>query len=72
MGVEHNQLGEEWDSRKASHKRGNPYGLGQQSGTISFCVREKEREPGDGATMEGELWSITRANWSWKTEEPCF
>jgi hypothetical protein len=29
MGVEYNDLGEEFDSRKARHKRGNSYGLGQ-------------------------------------------
>jgi hypothetical protein len=26
--------------------------------------REEERELGSGATMEGEFWSVTGANWS--------
>ena len=31
--------------------------------------RDEERELGAGATMEDELWSVTRANWSWRIEE---
>ena len=62
MGFEYNNLGEECESRKANHKRGNLYGLeGGRFLSVKFCAwkgrREKERELGAGATMEGEIWS---------------
>jgi hypothetical protein len=74
MGVEYNQLGEECELRKASHKRGNLHGLKEQLVAVKFVHgkkgREKESELGAGAAVEGEFWSVTGANWSWKTDEP--
>ena len=52
MGVEYNQLGEECESRKESHKRG--IGMGWDRSR-----RRENRELGVGATMEGEFWSTT-------------
>jgi hypothetical protein len=72
MGVEYNRLGEECESRKASHKRGIPYGLEREVLGVSqgFVQEREKKELGVGATMEGGLWSVTRANWSWRTKEP--
>jgi hypothetical protein len=76
MGVEYNHLGEECELRKASHKRGNLYGLGEQVlSTQALCMGRKERErkrawswcSHGGRTLECN-WSVTRANWSWRTE----
>jgi hypothetical protein len=58
------QPGEERESRKGKPQERNWYGWDMSH------RGKKEREIGAGATMEGEFWSVTRANWTWITEEP--
>jgi hypothetical protein len=75
MGVEYNQLGEECESRKESHKRGNLYGLGQQFLAHQvLCMGRKEERKKESLELV-QPWrvnseSVTGANWSWRTEEP--
>jgi hypothetical protein len=65
MGVEYNQLGEECESRKASHKRGNLYGLGQQFlDSQVLCMGRKERERKRAWSWCNHGGRILERNWS--------
>ena len=63
MGVEYNHLGEECESIKANHKRGICMGWDNDQ-------RGEERDLGDSAAMEGEMWSVIGENLRWRVEDP--
>jgi hypothetical protein len=63
MGVEYNDLGEECESIKEIHRRGNSDVFKNKVFSLSSGVHGKEgesekRELGTGATMEEKLWSV--------------
>ena len=67
MGVEYNHLGEECESRKASHKK--VLGMGWDNSRKRGEKRDWNWCDHGGKILERN-WSITGAKWSLRTEEP--